>query len=151
GGMSPSFRLEDNNLLRLNVARRGGTIFASFCDDTESLDEYLGEEIIKEFDTLFNGRELKLLGVHRNVIPANWKLYQENLKDPYHATLLHTYLTTFGLFVAGNKSQMVTDPTGRHCILMTERPESRPKADEFKVEIGSFRESMPLHDPGVLN
>ena len=25
----------------------------------------------------------------RKLIPSNWKLYIENLKDPYHATLLH--------------------------------------------------------------
>ena len=68
----------------------------------ESIEQYLGPEIRKEFDATFDGTEFKLLGVHRNILPSNWKLYQENLKDPYHATLLHTYLTTFGLFVSSN-------------------------------------------------
>ena len=31
---------------------------------------------------------------------------RRNLKDPYHATLLHSYLVTFGLMVAGNRSKM---------------------------------------------
>ena len=43
------------------------------------------------------------LGYYRNELPGNWKLYHENLKDPYHATLLHSFLVTFGLMVAGNK------------------------------------------------
>ena len=28
-------------------------------------------------------------------LPNNWKLYVENVKDTYHASLLHTFLTTF--------------------------------------------------------
>src|SRR5690348_17743225 len=43
---------------------------------------------------------------YRNTVPANWKMYHENLKDPYHATLLHAFLVSFGLLVAGNKSAM---------------------------------------------
>ena len=46
---------------------------------------------------VFKGRKLKILGYYRNELPGNWKLYHENLKDPYHATLLHSFLVTFGL------------------------------------------------------
>ena len=53
---------------------------------------------------VFDGRKLRILGYYRNELPGNWKLYHENLKDPYHATLLHSFLVTFGLMVAGNKS-----------------------------------------------
>jgi len=88
--------------------------------------------------------------VHRNTLPGNWKLYQENLKDPYHATLLHTYLTTFGLFVAGNKTMIVTDPTGRHSTLCNARPIGRPENDESKSEIRSFHAAMQLADPRVI-
>ena len=28
-------------------------------------------------------------------LPNNWKLYVENVKDTYHASILHTFLTTF--------------------------------------------------------
>ena len=42
-----------------------------------------------------------MLGYYRNELPGNWKLYHENLKDPYHATLLHSFLVVFGLLVAG--------------------------------------------------
>ena len=36
-------------------------------------------------------------------------MYHENLKDPYHATLLHSFLVVFGLLVAGNESAMIAD------------------------------------------
>jgi phenylpropionate dioxygenase-like ring-hydroxylating dioxygenase large terminal subunit len=75
---------------------------------------------------------------------------QENLKDPYHATLLHTYLTTFGLFVAGNKTMILMDDKGRHATLCNARPDSRPSNDAEKSEIRSFRPTMELADPRVL-
>ena len=37
----------------------------------------------------------KLLGGYTQVLPSNWKLYMENVKDTYHASLLHTFFTTF--------------------------------------------------------
>jgi phenylpropionate dioxygenase-like ring-hydroxylating dioxygenase large terminal subunit len=116
----------------------------------EPLEDYLGPDVAREFDTIFSGRELKVHGYHRNILPFNWKLYQENLKDAYHATLLHAYLTTFGLFSADNKTVILTDSTGRHHVSLTARPAERPKMDENKAQIGSFNEAMPLHDPRVI-
>ena len=54
--------------------------------------------ILQYFDRLFNGRQLKILGYNKQRIPGNWKLMQENIKDPYHPGLLHTWFVTFGLW-----------------------------------------------------
>ena len=151
GGMPDDFDAAQHGLRRLHVARRHGVVFASFQPDMESLEDYIGPVMLDQFDTVFDGRELKLLGVHRNVLDGNWKLYQENLKDPYHATLLHTYLTTFGLFVAGNKTMIVGDDKGRHHSLCNARPQGRPENDVSKAEIASFRAAMELADPRVLH
>ncbi len=150
GGMPADFKLEEHNLRSLNVAVRHGVVFASFADDMDSIEDYLGTDILEQFDSIFDGRPLKLLGVHRNTLPGNWKLYQENLKDPYHATLLHTYLTTFGLFVAGNKTMILTDTKGRHSTLCNARPIGRPENDDSKADIRSFRAAMQLADPRVI-
>ena len=117
GGMPPDFRNEDHGLKRLSVTTHRGVVFASFANDMEPLADYLGPEILAEFEATFDGRKLKLLGHYRHSLPGNWKLYHENLKDPYHATLLHTFLVTFGLLVAGNKSLMLMDSTGRHGVM----------------------------------
>ncbi len=151
GGYPEDFKLEEHNLRRLNVEVLGGAIFASFQEHMPSLEEYLGPEIYAEFTTIFNGRKLKMLGVHRNLLQGNWKLYQENLKDPYHATLLHTYLTTFGLFVAGNRTGIVADAQGRHSALLNAKPKGRPDNDATKTEIRSFKAAMSLADPTILN
>jgi phenylpropionate dioxygenase-like ring-hydroxylating dioxygenase large terminal subunit len=150
GGMPEDFDLAAHGLRRLTVACRHGVVFASFRDDTPPLDQYLGPEIAAELDTIFAGRKVRVLGNHRNLLPINWKLYQENLKDPYHATLLHTYLTTFGLFVAGNRTGIVVDDEGKHSALLNARPAGGPANDETKREIGSFKAGLTLADPRVL-
>ena len=103
GGMPADFKTADHGLRRLKVTTHRGVVFASYAEDMEPLADYLGPEILREFEATFDGRKLKLLGHYRHSLPGNWKLYHENLKDPYHATLLHTFLVTFGLLVAGNQ------------------------------------------------
>ncbi|MDO9435539.1 Rieske 2Fe-2S domain-containing protein [Hydrogenophaga sp.] len=151
GGMPADFDVAAHGLRRLRVTCHNGAIFVTFSEDTPPFEQYLGEEMLGEFDTIFNGRKLKLLGIHRNTLEGNWKLYQENLKDPYHATLLHTYLTTFGLFVAGNKTTIVADDAGVHSALRNARPKGELKLDETKAQINSFKEGMTLADPRVLD
>ena len=152
GGMPQDFRLEDYGLLKLAVARRGGVVFASFDPEIESLEDYLTEDIVRDFDVTFDGRELRILGYFRNRLPGNWKLYHENLKDPYHATLLHTYLVTFGLMVAGQKSAMIADPSGRHGVMASAKGEE--DAGEKAESVGQMRkyeESYRLEDDRVVS
>ena len=152
GGLPDDFNMAEHGLRSFHVTSRHGAMFATSCDDMESIEDYLGEETLKAFDTIFPGDELKLLGIHRNTLPGNWKLYQENLKDPYHATLLHTYLTTFGLFVTSNESHILVDPTGRHGALQSRRPDGRPDlAEEDQAQIQAFKGTMELNDPRVLD
>src|SRR5262245_24850046 len=117
GGMPADFNNAQHGLCRLNATTHRGVVFASYVHDMESLQDYLGPEVLKEFEATFDGRKPRLLGYYRHTLPGNWKLYHENLKDPYHATLLHTFLVTFGLLVAGNRSLMLADATGRHGVM----------------------------------
>tara|TARA_B100000686_G_C16711425_1_gene929373 strand:- start:520 stop:1422 length:903 start_codon:yes stop_codon:yes gene_type:complete len=152
GGMPPNFDIQKHSLRKFRVETRGGVIFATASNDTETIEDYLGPEICREFDATFDGSEMKLLGLHRNILPNNWKLYQENLKDPYHATLLHTYLTTFGLFVSSNESRIPTDKHGRHGGLLSRRPEGRPNVSrDEQSNMQAFKETMELKDPRVLD
>jgi salicylate 5-hydroxylase large subunit len=98
GGMPDDFRLEEHGLQSLAVTRRHGVVFASFSAETEPLEQYLGDNMLGYFDRVFDGRQLVVLGYLRQRIPSNWKLMFENIKDPYHASLLHVFLVTFGLF-----------------------------------------------------
>ncbi len=104
GGMPDDFRREEHDLPELAVTCRGGVVFASFAHDLPALEDYLGATNTAYFDRVFDGRSLELLGYSRQLIPGNWKLMFENIKDPYHASLLHVFLVTFGLFRADQKS-----------------------------------------------
>src|SRR6185437_5363422 len=123
GGMPADFKPEENGLVKLEVASRHGVVFASFDHDIESFEDYLGEKMLGYFDRVFDGRKLTILGYERQRIPANWKLMMENIKDPYHASLLHVFLVSFGLFRMDQKSQVQMDPTGRHCVLVNRKGE----------------------------
>jgi salicylate 5-hydroxylase large subunit len=104
--------------------------------------------MLKLFDRVFDGRALEVLGYSRQLIPANWKLMFENIKDPYHASLLHVFLVTFGLFRADNPSQVQVDKTGRHGALISWRGEQQRTADN--AEMKSLLEHFTLQDPSML-
>jgi phenylpropionate dioxygenase-like ring-hydroxylating dioxygenase large terminal subunit len=54
----------------------------------------------------------KLLGGYSQVLPSNWKLYMENVKDSYHASLLHTFFTTFRLNRLSQKGGLIVSESG---------------------------------------
>ncbi len=149
GGMPADFNPAEHSLTKLKVARRGGVVFASFDHQVESLEDFLGPTILVYFDRLFNGRTLKILGYNRQRIPGNWKLMQENIKDPYHPGLLHTWFVTFGLWRADNKSQLRMDDRHRHAAMISTRG-ATGKAEQV-TQISSFKESMKLNDPSFLD
>ena len=61
------------------------------------IEEYLGEEILERIERVLGGREPEVIGRFTQVLPNNWKLYVENVRDSYHASLLHLFFTTFEL------------------------------------------------------
>ncbi|HEX5513271.1 MAG TPA: aromatic ring-hydroxylating dioxygenase subunit alpha [Gammaproteobacteria bacterium] len=150
GGMPADFKPEENGLTKLKVAVRNGVVFASFDHDVESLEDYLGPVILSYFDRVFGGRKLTLLGYNRQRIPGNWKLMQENIKDPYHPGLLHTWFVTFGLWRADNKSALKMDQHGRHAAMISQRG-NQQKANSVTTGVTSFKESMTLHDDRLLD
>jgi salicylate 5-hydroxylase large subunit len=145
GGMPDDFDMENHGLTRLKVHVRHGVIFASFADDVEPFEAYLGEEVLGYFDRVFAGRDLVVHGYSRQRIPGNWKLMMENIKDPYHPGLLHTWFVTFGLWRADQTSRMVMDDSGRHACMVSRRNDGG-KAAEVTEGVGSFKETMKLND-----
>ncbi|MCC8977380.1 FAD-dependent oxidoreductase [Bradyrhizobium acaciae] len=150
GGMPKDFKTSEHGLKRLNVTTHRGVVFASYCDDMEQLTDYLGPEVLAEFEATFDGRKPRVLGHYRHSLPGNWKLYHENLKDPYHATLLHTFLVTFGLLVAGNKSLMLADASGRHGVMASAKSDTTNLAADTKREMRAYKEGMSLSDPRFM-
>ena len=150
GGMPPDFKTDEHGLNKLKVARRGGVVFASFDQNVESFEEFLGPTILGYYDRVFNGRQLKLLGYRKQRIPGNWKLMQENIKDPYHPGLLHTWFSTFGLWRADNESKLRMDKHKRHAAMASTRGKGG-KVEGVVAGIDSFKEDMKLNDPRLID
>ena len=148
GGMPADFDLKQHGLGKLKVACRHGVVFASFGEQLEPLEQYFGPAMLPLFDRIFDGRKLTILGYSRQLTPANWKLMFENIKDPYHATLLHVFLLSFGLFRVDNPSRIVIDPSGRHSSGMSWRGEQ--KKTEDNMEMKSLLEDLKLQDPTMI-
>jgi phenylpropionate dioxygenase-like ring-hydroxylating dioxygenase large terminal subunit len=151
GGMPSDFKSADHGPRRLKVTTHRGVVFASYAEDIEDLADYFGPEILKEFEATFDGRKLKLLGHYRHSLPGNWKLYHENLRDPYHATLLHTFLVTFGLLSPGNRSLMLMDERGRHGYMASSKSDAKNMSSDTKKEMRAYKEGMTLKESRFMD
>ena len=149
GGMPADFDPAQHGLRRLRVEVVNGVVWATFSAGTPSFREYLGEKFWKHYTRIYDGRKLEVLGYNRQHIPANWKLMQENIKDPYHAGLLHVFFVTFGLFRADQKSAVDIDETGRHSILISCKGEQ--EVNDVTADMKNFQSDLRLEDPRILD
>ena len=153
GGMPKDFKMEDHGLKKLKVASYAGLVFASYAEDIESIEDYLGKDMTDFIDSVYKGRKLRVNGYQKHLIKSNWKAYVDNLKDPYHATLLHSYFVVFGLFMAENKSSIFADKEhGRHAITATAKQDESYATidDDTKKEMPSYSDKLVLHDERVM-
>jgi len=148
GGMPPDFRVEQHGLTPIRVHARSGAVFATLSAETPSFEDYLGEKMLGFYDRVFDGRPLRVLGYSRQRLPANWKLMLENIKDTCHASLLHVFFVTFGLFRVDQPSKVRMDETGLHAALISER--GRQEVNEGTTQMQSFKADLRLQDSRLL-
>jgi phenylpropionate dioxygenase-like ring-hydroxylating dioxygenase large terminal subunit len=55
---------------------------------------------------------VEVIGRFTQALPNNWKLYVENVRDSYHASLLHLFFTTFELNRLSQKGGVIVDESG---------------------------------------
>ena len=150
-GMPADFDPASNGLTRLRVDSYRGLVFATFSEDVESLSDYIGAEMRPWVDRIFH-KPIVYLGCTRQYSKSNWKLYLENVKDPYHASLLHLFHSTFNIARVGMKVRTIADEQyGLHSILTTTRNEEGT-GDAYKQQnIQTYNEAIRLHDPSMLD
>ncbi|MER5438729.1 aromatic ring-hydroxylating dioxygenase subunit alpha [Streptomyces sp. NPDC002790] len=78
-------------LHKLRTESYHGLIFATFDQDAEPLEEFLGD--VRGWADRFmkqgGGYPLKVLGTHRFRFRGNWKIQLENTTDGYHFPIVH--------------------------------------------------------------
>jgi anthranilate 1,2-dioxygenase large subunit len=119
GGLDAGFDMAAHGLRKLRVGSINGVLFGTLADDAEPLEDYLGAPVLAQLRRLFD-RPVRVLGYNRQRIRANWKLYAENTRDNYHASLLHEFLVTFGLDRSTQVGGVTMDARHRHNITWAE-------------------------------
>jgi anthranilate 1,2-dioxygenase large subunit len=119
GGLDAGFDMRAHGLRPLRVGNIEGALFGTFAEDAEPLEDYLGPPIVAQLRRLFE-RPVRVLGYNRQRIRGNWKLYAENTRDNYHASLLHEFLVTFGLDRSTQIGGVRMDKRHRHNITWAE-------------------------------
>lgn len=149
-GYPSDFEQSQHGLQMLRVAVYRGLIFVSFSQQVESLEEYLGSTMRGHLDHIFN-RPIRVLGHARQFVSANWKLYAENVRDPYHASLLHLFHMTFGMYRSSQGGGIQLDTRGRHSVLQSYRRDDADEVAAYKdTKVRSYQAKYTLSDPSLL-
>ncbi len=150
GGMPDDFDRKNHRLEALRVESFCGLVFATFSDQTPSVETYVGEEMAKFMRRNFD-RPLKILGTHSQIIHNNWKLYSENLRDSYHATLLHTFYTTFKVNRLDMDGGIILSDNKWHHISYSKRATFNEAEEYKKSEVHSAQYDTKLAGAELLD
>jgi anthranilate 1,2-dioxygenase large subunit len=157
GGLAHDFCDADHALTRLRIASFKEMMFVSFDPSVPPLEDYLGE-LHREQIARIMCKPVRVLGFLRQVVNGNWKLYQENLRDTYHASLLHSFFVTFGLDRVTNPGGTKLDPSKRHAFVFNRHdpvraeasPSDRQASATAYAEQGVQAERVRLRETSIL-
>jgi phenylpropionate dioxygenase-like ring-hydroxylating dioxygenase large terminal subunit len=151
GGMPKDFCREDFSPRKLRTATLAGLVFATLSPDTPPIEEYIGAEVLGRLKRVLN-RPIRVMGRFVQPLPNNWKLYVENVKDTYHASILHTFLTTFRISRLTQGGGVLVSPDGgSHSSYTIAMPEGANANAYKEQQIRSDQDGkFALADPSVL-
>ena len=149
GGMPADARPETQAPKKLRVSSMGGLVFGTLSTDVPDLETYVGPEILPRLKRVLR-KPLKLLGGYTQVLPNNWKLYMDNVKDTYHASLLHVFFTRFRINRLTQKGGVFVSGDGAHHCTFTEMVEDRGDAYEKENMRSAGTQQFTLEAPDVL-
>ncbi len=151
GGMAKSFRKEDYNPRKLRVTTLCGLVFASLDDDVPAIEDYLGDEVLQRIERVLH-KPVKIIGQFKQKLPNNWKLYFENVKDSYHASLLHVFFTTFRINRLSQKGGVIVSESGAHHVSYSAIDPKEQESAEYQAEkLRSDKDEFRLKDPSLLD
>ena len=150
GGMPPSFCMEEHSPRKLRTAVVHGLVFGSFSHDALPIEDYLGEEIKARIERVLGGRKPVVIGRFTQVMPNNWKLYMENVKDSYHASILHTFFTTFEINRLSQKGAIIVDQSGGHHVSYSQIDRAAGRDAEYRQQNIRSEREYRLADPSLL-
>jgi phenylpropionate dioxygenase-like ring-hydroxylating dioxygenase large terminal subunit len=107
------------SLRKLRTESYGGMVFATFNDDIESLEDFLGDVKlwIDRFMKQGGGYPVKVLGKHQFKFNGNWKVQLENTTDGYHFPIVHrSWMASVDAETADMMSFMTNEECTTHAL-----------------------------------
>jgi anthranilate 1,2-dioxygenase large subunit len=150
GGMPESFCLEQHGPRKLRLAVVHGLVFGSFSDDVDDIEDYLGDEIMGRIERVLGGRTPVVIGRFTQMLPNNWKLYVENVKDSYHASILHLFFTTFEINRLTQRGAIIVSEGGGHHVSYSEIDRGAERDAAYSQQKIRSDSGYKLADPSLL-
>ncbi len=148
GGMPADCKPEQHAPRQLRIALFAGLVFGTLGHDTPPIEDYLGPDHVARIRRVMRAA-VKPIGGYTQIIPSNWKLYIENVKDSYHASLLHMFFATFRLNRLSQKGGLVVSPSGGHHISYS-MTQDVPGKEYEQAGLRSANEGYALEAPEML-
>jgi anthranilate 1,2-dioxygenase large subunit len=150
GGMPKTFKVGDHHPRKVRLATLHGLVFGTFSASAPPLLEYLGPEIVPRIARVLEGRKPVVLGRNTQVLPNNWKLYIENVKDSYHASILHLFFTTFEINQLSYKGGIIVSDAGGHHVSYNQIDKSAAITKDYGAQSLRSDSKYRLADPSLL-
>ena len=149
GGMPLDFDLRAHGPRKLRTTEFCGLVFGTLDDATPPIEQALGPDIAARVRRVMQ-RPVEVIGRFTQPLPNNWKLYLENVKDTYHASLLHLFFATFRITRLSQGGGILVSADGAHHASATMMPEKAPDTTYRDAGLRSDSEHFRLADPSLL-
>ena len=159
GGMHEDAEPESQAPRKLRVTVFCGLVFATLSEDTPPFERYVGVEVAARIRRVMK-EPVRVLGGYSQMLPSNWKLYFENVKDTYHASLLHLFFSTFRLNRLEQKGGVIVGGEGGSHVSFTmmktdasgdeyEKAGMRSVSGGYRLEAPQLLESVDEYRDGI--
>ena len=123
-------------------------MFGTLAPDAPDIEDYIGPEVLVRLRRVLH-KKIEVIGRFTQQLPCNWKLYMENVRDTYHASLLHTFFTTFRITrLSQGGGVMVSDNGVAHASTTLAAPK---EPDDSYAGMRSDNQGFQLQDPSFMN
>ena len=147
GGMPDDFQMEAHGPRKLRLTVESGLVFGTLAQDAPDFAAYMGPEVLARLRRVLH-KKIEVIGRFTQPLPCNWKLYMENVRDTYHASLLHTFFTTFRITRLSQGGGVMVSENGVAHASTTLAAAKEP--DDSYAGMRADNQGFQLKDPSFL-
>ena len=148
GGMSDDFQMSAHGPRKLRISVVCGLVFSTLAADAPDIETYIGPEVMVRLHRVLD-KKVEVIGRFTQQLPCNWKLYMENVRDTYHASLLHTFFTTFRITRLSQGGGVMVSENGVAHASTTLAAVKGP--DDSYAGMRADNQGFQLQEPSFLN